>query len=144
MTDIVIIDDDKNKSEDTMRYLQEIYPAARFHIKECVRDGLYFLMKTAYYEIIKNPLDWLVVTDMTMPFYARGELETDAGFRILAELERKDMQVPAIVSTSTDMSGFRKIEDESKKAYSLGLLTILSKPASPSVAKSQLVAPARK
>ena len=109
---IVIIDDSDYKVEGIKGYLKKLYPDATFHSFGCVNASLRFIAWNNYDEIQENPNEWLMVIDMVMPRMYDTFPEREAGYSVLAEMQRRRMTCNAIVVSSETID-----LDKAKKAY---------------------------
>lgn len=99
---ILLIEDDKKKSDDIISHINNTFPNSEILLKESYHSGL----KT----LIREPFD-LLLLDMSMPtwdrspFEAGGEYEKFGGIKILKELARKKKLLPTILITMFDNFG---------------------------------------
>lgn len=114
---IVIIDDTKSKADEISLCIKEILGNVNVIIKNCHNMGLYEIIYRHGKEVEENPEEWLVITDMVMPYLSGETPEADAGYGVLTELERKGFECPVMVATACDTTEFRNVEDNAKKLY---------------------------
>jgi len=99
---ILLIEDDKKKSDDIISHINNKFPSSEILLKESYHSGL----KT----LIREPFD-LLLLDMSMPTWDRspseagGEYEKFGGIKILKELARKKKLLPTILITMFDNFG---------------------------------------
>lgn len=99
---ILLIEDDKKKSDDIINYINNTFTNSEILLKESYHSGL----KT----LIREPFD-LLLLDMSMPTWDRspseagGEYEKFGGIKILKELARKKKLLPTILITMFDNFG---------------------------------------
>lgn len=97
---VVIFDDTNYKRENIIGYIRNLIPEADIFDFDTVNKGLLFLNKQKRQDIIDNPGEWLIVTDMYMPYLEGGEIHRGAGERVLQELRRLNFECPAIAQSS--------------------------------------------
>lgn len=99
---ILLIEDDKKKSDDIISHINNKFPNSEILLKESYHSGLKIL--------IREPFD-LLLLDMSMPTWDRspseagGEYEKFGGIKILKELARKKKLLPTILITMFDNFG---------------------------------------
>ena len=82
---ILIIDDEKWKSDAIMQAIQSSYPNADITVKRSYQSGLYDI----YYNQYQNQYDYLIL-DMQFPLYDDGTgMDREQGLHVLAEIQRK-------------------------------------------------------
>lgn len=102
---IVIIDDSEYKRNDIHSYMRKLYPSAKIKELSAVNPALYYVCVN----LAESDADMkkvLVITDMVMPLmhgFPFDDLEREAGFNILCELDRKNLECPVIVESSEDV-----------------------------------------
>ena len=104
---IYIIDDSEFKRENIREYLTELYPNAEFVELTFVNEGLLRICRTDKANIINNPSEHLVVIDMVMPRFYCGMPEADAGYSVLAEMNRCKLSCPALIASSESVDDNR-------------------------------------
>lgn len=97
---VVIFDDTDYKRENIIGYIRNLIPEADIFDFNTVNKGLLFLNKQKRQDIINNPGEWLIITDMYMPYLEGGEIHRDAGKSVLQELKRLNFECPAIAQSS--------------------------------------------
>lgn len=99
---ILLIEDDRKKSDDILGYVTTNFPNSTIELKESYHSGLKSLIKDSYD---------LLLLDMSMPTWDRspvengGDYEKFGGIKILKELNRKKRLLPTILITMFDNFG---------------------------------------
>ncbi|MBC8988491.1 hypothetical protein H9X96_22330 [Pedobacter sp. N36a] len=99
---ILLIEDDRKKSDDIVNYIVTNFPNSSIELKESYHSGLKSLIKDSYD---------LLLLDMSMPTWDRspvengGDYEKFGGIKILKELGRKKRLLPTILITMFDNFG---------------------------------------
>lgn len=99
---ILLIEDDRKKSDDIVNYVNTNFPNSSIELKESYHSGLKSLIKESYD---------LLLLDMSMPTWDRspvengGDYEKFGGIKILKELSRKKRLLPTILITMFDNFG---------------------------------------
>lgn len=99
---ILLIEDDRKKSDDIINYISTNFPNSSIDLKESYHSGLKSLIKDDYN---------LLLLDMSMPTWDRspvengGAYEKFGGMKILKELSRKGRLLPTILITMFDNFG---------------------------------------
>lgn len=101
---VVIVDDSQYKQDKIKEYIKKLLPDSNIRVFSCINDGLCFICREQRQEILANPDDWLVITDMVMPRREGEPMNRFGGFIILSEMRRIGMSCPAIVASSMSMS----------------------------------------
>lgn len=96
---IILVDDSDFKREDIKNDLLGIFPDTAIYEFCCVGDALLFMCIDNRDAIKDKPDEWLVVTDMCMPFREGDEILKDGGEEILREMNRCRFKVPAVVAS---------------------------------------------
>lgn len=109
---IIIIDDSEYKMENICEYMKAIYPDAEIWKACCTREGLVLIARELRNEINENPEEFLIVTDMVMPFYKDEEWDRNAGYDILMECKRLRFKCPIIIASSEEVD-----DERMKKEY---------------------------
>lgn len=93
---ILIVEDQKEKSKDITDHLASIYKTANIMEERSLRSGLKTLLSSEKFD--------LVVLDMSMPNFEPtqddpigGTPESFAGREFLAQMELRDIEIPVIV-----------------------------------------------
>ena len=99
---ILLIEDDRKKSDVILGYVTTNFPNSTIELKESYHSGLKSLIKDSYD---------LLLLDMSMPTWDRspvengGDYEKFGGIKILKELNRKKRLLPTILITMFDNFG---------------------------------------
>lgn len=97
---IILIDDSIYKMDNTEHSLAKIFPNAMFHRFDCSNKGISFIFEHKQ-DMLDNPDDWLVATDMQMPALEDGGINCKEGAKVLRWLKRyTDGNVDAIIVSS--------------------------------------------
>jgi DNA-binding NarL/FixJ family response regulator len=99
---ILLIEDDKKKSDDIINFINARFPHFDVSLKESYHSGLKSLFKEKYDLLL---LDMSMPTWDRSPFENGGEYEKFGGIKILKELNRKKKILPTILITMFDNFG---------------------------------------
>src|SRR5688572_24536067 len=97
---ILVVEDDENKRVEISQFLQQAYPDVAVELARSVQSGLRY---------IKNHSPTLILLDMSLPNYDTGPDEPGGtphifgGRELLRQLDRFDINVPAIVITQFEI-----------------------------------------
>jgi CheY-like chemotaxis protein len=102
MTHILLIEDDQDKREQLLAFLESSFPGVRIDVSKSFRSGVD--------EAIKG--GWtLIILDMTMPTFDLtgdedgGRPQVYAGLEILRQMRRLHVDTPVLVVTQFDQFG---------------------------------------
>ena len=119
---IIIVDDSEFKRETIKEYMSGILPKATISEYTCTHDGFEAVRKVKS-EIISHPNEWLVISDMVMPYWKGGHLSKDGGVSMLTNMDLLDLTCPAIISS------FEKVDDDEMRAvYENYIGSVIEKP----------------
>lgn len=107
---IVIIDDSNYKCKIISDYMKDIIPDAKQFMFKYMNKGLLFLYDNARRDILNDPNNWLIITDMYIPPYEDHVIIRDAGCRILREMQRLRFKCPVIVQSSEPFESLSSTE----------------------------------
>lgn len=110
---VVIIDDSNYKVETITGYIQKIIPDCTICAFEFINSALLYLHNNKD-NIISNPKEWLIISDMVMPRYRRGYMEQYGGRQVLRELQRLKFKCPVILQSSDALDYEQYKKDYSK------------------------------
>lgn len=99
---VLIIDDSSYKLDTIKEHVEALLDDPTVITRNCIGAGLH-VTHDMYDDIRKNPKEWLIITDMQMPFYEHERIERDGGLRILDELDRRDFECPVIIASSEEI-----------------------------------------
>lgn len=116
---VAILDDTDSKRETIKGYIDRLLPEAEVYEFSFINEGLCFLAWEREKDIVNNPNEWLVVTDMVMPRFRDSRLLPDGGMQVLSELERKGFECPVIVASSMELD---LEECQSRYEYVIGVV----------------------
>lgn len=107
---ILIIDDDKWKSDYITQIIQSIHPNAEIIVKRSYQSGLYEIYCNQY----NNPYDYLIL-DMQFPLYDDGtNMSSEQGLHVLAEMQRKyqnaDSLTTKVIICSSGYKDYKKYD----------------------------------
>lgn len=100
---VVLFEDTEYKKENITGYINNILQEAVVESFDTVNKGLLFLNKKRQ-NIIDSPEAWLIITDMCMPYLEGGDMQRNAGERVLRELKRLGFKCPAIAQSSDPLN----------------------------------------
>jgi len=99
---ILVIEDDENKRNQILHFLQDTFPLAKIEIAKSLQTGLKAIIRVG---------PDLILLDMTMPTFDIGGPEDGGrpqplgGREILRQMARRKITVPTIVVTQFDKFG---------------------------------------
>lgn len=119
---VVIIDDNNFKSQTIQEYLADLLDEPVFYTRNCIAGGL-FVLKDKRTDIQENPEEWLIVTDMQMPFRNDDpQIERYGGLTVIHEIARLKLNCPVIITSSEQIDEKVDAEARSSSAYYLGFI----------------------
>lgn len=102
---IFVVDDQELKREDLMNYLKRFFPKAE--IRGFVCSGEFYeavVSKEVLDDIMEHPKEWLIVLDMQMPHERFGQIDRQAGYRLLRKMQQLRLACPAIIASSESIN----------------------------------------
>ena len=109
---IFVVDDNDYKRNSIVASLKRLYPEAHVLDFRYANEFLRDIRDQEKRDVPKDSQEYLVITDMMMPFLQGGDIKSDAGYHVLKRLDYWEYTWPVIVVSSEDID-----EDMARRCY---------------------------
>lgn len=96
---IIIIEDTEDKLNKIVRHISDIVDSPDIRSFSNIGDAIQFMSVENREDMLSNPYDWIVITDMGLPWNAGDDIEMRGGIEVLDEMDRVGMECPVIVQS---------------------------------------------
>lgn len=113
---VIVADDRSEKRKRILEYMQQLFPEAELLSASCADEFRTLVCRQHLQDVQDKPEEWLAVIDMQMP-HRRGfgsAIDSECGYCVLEEMQRANLECPAIVVSSEVIDDVRAAERYSK------------------------------
>lgn len=120
MKHVFIADDGKIKLEDIRNTVRRVFPEAGIHTFTCGKDLCRCVCRDFYNYIQDDPNNYLVITDMQMPWVVGDGVRSDCGYIVLKDMQAHELRCPAIIVSPDSVD--KSIAEQSYDCFASSLI----------------------